>query len=341
MATIPVRQDARPAYQDDAYREVWRLSQDEAAQSDDHQLGADRGLAILLGVVSLALGIGGVALPGKLAHLIGVRADEDTRRALRIIGGREIAAGIGLLRQQPKPAGWAWARVAGDAMDLGLLSAATPRNRHAQQRNKIAAGVVLGITLLDLYSAIRFSRDTIKDVAQPQFVRVKKSITINRPADEVYNFWHNFENLPRFMSHLESVHVMGERRSHWKAKAPGGKTVEWDAEVTHDIPNQLIAWRSLQGADIPNSGGVEFKPAPGDRGTEVHVELHYEAPAGKIGVAVAKMFGEEPRIQVSDDLRAFKQVMETGEIIQTEGAELGKRFTHRPAQPYPQSDQQK
>lgn len=300
---------------------------------------ADRGLSIMLGIVSLALGAAGVAIPGQLARLIGLDDDNETQTVLRAVGLREIASGIGILRQQPKPAGWVWARVAGDAMDLSLLGAAKPRRKQDRERNRITSIVLLGITLVDVFSAIRMSRDTIKDVAEPQFIRVKKSITVNLPADVVYNFWHNFENLPRFMSHLESVNVMGMRRSHWKAKAPVGRTVEWDAEVTEDVPNTLIAWRSLEGADIPNTGIVEFKPAPGGRGTEIHVELYYESPAGKIGVTLAKMFGEEPQIQVADDLRAFKQVMETGAIVRTDGTEMGKRGYHRPAQPRPKTDQ--
>ncbi|WP_406696340.1 SRPBCC family protein [Singulisphaera sp. Ch08] len=104
-------------------------------------------------------------------------------------------------------------------------------------------------------------------------IDVTGSITINRPAEELYRFWRNFENLPRIMTHLESVQVTGDRRSHWKAKAPVGSTVEWDAEITEDRPNELIAWRSLEGADVENSGAVRFVPAPGGRGTEVHVEM--------------------------------------------------------------------
>jgi uncharacterized membrane protein len=292
----------------------------------------DQRLGWLLGVLSIALGVTNLAVPREVARFIGVRDDLQTQTALRVVGAREIAAGIGLFRQ-PKPSGWAWARVLGDAMDLTLLSNATPRRRGDWARNRAAALALLGITVLDLYSAVRLSRETIADVAQPQYIRVKKSITINRPVNEVYAFWHNFENLPRFMSHLEAVHVTGINRSHWKAKAPAGRSVEWNAEVTQDVPNERISWRSQDDADIPNSGTVEFRFAPGDRGTEVHVELYYQSPAGKVGVTLAKMFGEEPGIQVADDLRALKQVLETGEVLAADGAELGKRFAQRPAQP--------
>ena len=151
-------------------------------------------------------------------------------------------------------------------------------------------------------------------------VHVVETITIKRPRTEVYGFWHNFENLPRFMAHLESVQVLDERRSHWKAKAPAGTTVEWDAETVEDRPNELIAWRSLEGSSVPNSGTVQFKDAPGDRGTEVRVELRYQPPGGKIGALFAKLFGEEPEQQVKGDLRRFKQVMETGEVVHSDAS---------------------
>lgn len=150
-------------------------------------------------------------------------------------------------------------------------------------------------------------------------MEVKQAITVNRSAEDLYSSWRDFENLPTFMSHLESVTHIGEGRSHWKVKAPVGQTVEWDAELVEDKPNQLIAWRSVAGADVDNAGMVLFTPAPGDKGTEVRVELRYDPPAGKLGAMVAKLFGEEPNVQLKDDLRAFKQVMETGEVVRSEG----------------------
>ena len=156
--------------------------------------------------------------------------------------------------------------------------------------------------------------------AKEQGIRVHKSVTVNRPADEVYGFWRRFENLPRFMKNLESVQVTGDRRSHWKAKDPAGETIEWDAETTEDRPNELIAWRSLDGADVPNAGVVRFVRAPGGRGTEIHVEMRYAPPAGKLGSLFAKLFGKEPSQQVDGDLRRFKQVMEIGEVLYSEAS---------------------
>lgn len=152
-----------------------------------------------------------------------------------------------------------------------------------------------------------------------QSIRVEKTVTIQKSPEELYHFWHNFENLPRFMKHLKFVKVYDEKRSHWIANAPLGNSVEWDAELVKDEENKLIAWTSVEGADIDNSGFVRFQKAPGDRGTEVKVVIEYNPPGGSLGAAVAKLFGEEPEQQVGDDLRRFKQIMEAGEIATTEG----------------------
>ena len=167
-------------------------------------------------------------------------------------------------------------------------------------------------------------RNPVVSVRGGSGVKVEKSVTINRSPEELYRYWRNFENLPRIMSHLESVHVTGEGRSHWVAKGPAGTTVEWDAEVYNEKENELIAWRSLEGADVDNAGSVHFTPAPGGRGTEVRVVLKYDPPAGKVGAAVAKLLGEEPSGQVQEDLRRFKQFMETGETPTTEGQPSGR-----------------
>ncbi|HEX8492842.1 MAG TPA: SRPBCC family protein [Pyrinomonadaceae bacterium] len=156
-------------------------------------------------------------------------------------------------------------------------------------------------------------------------IKVEKSVTVNKSPEELYRFWRNFENLPRFMDHLESVHVEGDGgRSHWVAKAPAGTTVEWDAEIYNEKENELIAWRSLEGADVDNAGSVRFEPAPEGRGTTVRVSLKYDPPGGVIGSTFAKLFGEEPSQQIEEDLRRFKQVMEAGETPTTEGQPSGR-----------------
>jgi uncharacterized membrane protein len=156
-------------------------------------------------------------------------------------------------------------------------------------------------------------------------IKVEKTVTINKPADELYRFWHNFEQLPTFMKHLQSVKVYDAKRSHWVANAPLGNNVEWDAEILEDRENEFISWASVEGADIDNSGFVRFKKAPGDRGTEVKVVLEYNVPGGGLTAALAKLFGEEPEQQIGDDLRRFKMLMEAGEIATTEGQPTGRR----------------
>jgi uncharacterized membrane protein len=158
-------------------------------------------------------------------------------------------------------------------------------------------------------SALTDRVSPVASVPRGQGIKVERSVVVSRPAQELYSFWRNFENLPRFMDHLESVTVIDENRSHWVAKAPVGTRVEWNAIVHNEIDNELIAWRSLPGAEVNNAGSVHFTPI-GESQTEVRVVLSYDPPAGKLGAAVAKLLGEEPSQQVEDDLRRFKQVME-------------------------------
>jgi uncharacterized membrane protein len=168
-------------------------------------------------------------------------------------------------------------------------------------------------------------KDTITDKAGlDQTIRVEKTVTIqNKSPEELYRFWRNLENLPTFMRHLKSVTVNSPVRSHWVANAPMGNTVEWDAEIVSEQENRLIAWASVEGAQVANSGFVRFQPAPPGRGTEVKVVLEYEPPAGAVGATVAKLFGEEPEQQIGDELSRFKMLMEAGEIATNEGQPVG------------------
>jgi uncharacterized membrane protein len=155
-------------------------------------------------------------------------------------------------------------------------------------------------------------------------VYVEKAVTISRPAEEVYAFWRDFARLPQFMKHLERVEVRDERRSHWVARAPLGATVSWDAELVEDRPGELIAWRSLPEAQISNSGQVRFTALPHGRGTAVHVALRYAPPAGAAGAFVAKLFTEEPALQIEGDLRRLRALLEAGEIPTVYGQTSGR-----------------
>lgn len=153
--------------------------------------------------------------------------------------------------------------------------------------------------------------------------QVTRAVTILRPRAELYQFWRRFENLSRVVKYPVAITTVSETESHWAVSAPGGKRVEWDAVVTEDRPDELIAWRSREGADVPNGGQVRFSPAPGVEGTEVVVDLEYTPPGGKLAALIAKLTGKEAGQQVMETLRRFKALMEAGEIPTIEGQPVG------------------
>lgn len=165
---------------------------------------------------------------------------------------------------------------------------------------------------------------TAKGAWASTLISVRRAITIDKTPEELYRFWRDFENLPRFMRHLHSVRGEGGRL-HWESSGPLGKHFSWQAEITEDRENELISWRSLPGSQIENQGSVRFQAAPQGRGSEMQVELVYRPPAGRIGAAFASLFGEEPEQQIREDLRRFKELMEAGEIATTDGQPHGRR----------------
>ncbi len=154
---------------------------------------------------------------------------------------------------------------------------------------------------------------------------VLKSVTVGKPREEVYAFWRDFKNLERFMENIERIDVLDDRTSHWVVKAPAGRRVEWDAQITADDPGRRIAWTSTGQADIENAGFVEFKDAPGGRGTEIHAHIAYKPPAGPLGEIVAKVLQKEPGLQAHRDLRRLKMLLETGEIADTDAPDAAPR----------------
>lgn len=276
-----------------------------------------------LGWFSIALGVAQIAAPRKVGRFVGLT---NHAGLMRLIGLREVATGIGIL-SQPRPTGWLWGRVSGDAIDLALLGTALATGQSSKTRVAAATAAVAGVTALDVACSQRFTRNPAAEVGT---IRFKKSIVINRSPEEVYRFWRNFENLPRFMPHLRSVRETGHNRFHWVAKGPAGKSVEWEAELIQDEPNRLIAWRSCDGADVDNRGSVRFETATGGRGTIVKVEIDYRPPAGVLGATAARIFGQAPEKQVKVDLLRFKQMLETGVVATTEGQPAGRsRSTSR------------
>lgn len=179
------------------------------------------------------------------------------------------------------------------------------------------------------YSLLHYSTAKSRPPAPPEAyysgaIHLESAVTVNRPAAELYAFWRKFENLPKFMANLESVTELDDKRSHWITKAPAGTSVQWEAEIISDEPDRLIAWRSLGNADVDNAGSVRFVEAPGNRGTEVRVVIDYLPPAGRLGAAVAKLFGTGPQAMVKEDLRRLKQLMEAGELPTTLGQPSGR-----------------
>jgi uncharacterized membrane protein len=168
--------------------------------------------------------------------------------------------------------------------------------------------------ILDVLTNHRTANAAADDAAYETDELVGRTVTINRPRHELYAFWRDFGNLPRILENIESVTELDERRSHWVVRAPAGTTVEWDSVIVEDIPDELISWESDAGADVANSGRIDFRDAPGGRGTLVSATIAYDPPAGAVGKLVAKLFQREPKIQARRDLRRFKQFMETGEI---------------------------
>ena len=290
--------------------------------------GIDR-MARALGWFSVGLGVAEVVAPRSVARLIGF-ADAPGRRPLLLqaFGLREIASGAGILGGR-RQTGWLWSRVVGDVLDLAVLGRARSERGSDRTRLGSATAAVAGVMALDLAASGRATRRARAPI------HVRKSIAIGRPPAELYDRWHDLTQLPGIMRHLDSVEVTGPRHSRWRAKGPAGTKIEWEAEIVDDQPGRRIAWQSVADATVPNRGAVEFEPAPGDRGTILRVELRYEPPGGAAGAAIASLFGKEPSQQIVEDLRRFKQLLETGEVATGESPSARRRpsLYDQPTQP--------
>jgi uncharacterized membrane protein len=173
----------------------------------------------------------------------------------------------------------------------------------------VGAGAAAGF-----YAVKALSGKRINTLPYGYGIKIKKAVTVNRPPEQLYSFWHNLKNVPKLFDNLLGVEVFDGRRSHWTLRGPGGICLEWEAEITVDRLGEMVGWRSLPGADIDNAGYVRFERAGGGRGTVVRVALQYNPPAGKFGAAAATLLGERPESLIQEALRKFKQLMETGEI---------------------------
>jgi uncharacterized membrane protein len=276
-----------------------------------HSQSREAQLARRIGWFSVGLGVAQLLAPRVVSRIVGVNPHPLLMRAL---GVRELISGVGILTNA-RPGPWLWGRVAGDAMDLALLGTALRPGHPHRAQVLLATTAAVAISAVDLHCAEQCTRE----VGATGLIHVKKSIGVQRPPEELYDFWRDFTNLPRVMSHLRSVSRVDELRSHWVAEGPGGAGIEWDAEVIDDVRNERIAWRSMDGSDIYHAGSVRFAPAAAGRGSLITVHLAYRSPGGSIGSAIARIMGREPAQEIDTDLRAFKAIMETGEIATTRG----------------------
>jgi len=283
-------------------------------------------LAQGLGWFSVALGAAAIFAPRSVGSLAGVGRDRGGM--VRGIGVRELATGIGILTQR-NPAPWLWSRVVADVMDLAVLATGLRPGSATRGRVAVSFTAVAGILALDALAASHLTKHAghplVSGVAAPTDLYFETSIATAKSPEECYRFWRNIDNLPRFMQSLESVKALDERRFHWVAKGPALGSMEWDCEITEDRPGAALAWRTLNGAQVPNAGSVIFEPAAQGRGTIVRLSIHYSPLGGRLTAALAKLLRHDPQARVREDLRRFKQLLESGEIATTHGQPTGRR----------------
>jgi uncharacterized membrane protein len=267
-----------------------------------------------------------VLAPRALGSLTGV--GRESGGIVLGVGVRELAAGVGILSRR-NPAPWLWGRVVGDVVDLAVLATGMRPENPARGRAAVSFAAVAGVLALDALAASQLTKHAdhplVSGVAAPTDLYFEASIATAKTPDECYRFWRSIENLPRFMSNLESVRALDERRFHWVAKEPVASALEWDCEITEDRPGAAVAWRTLDGAQVPNAGSVIFEPALQGRGTIVRLSIHYSPVGGQLTAALAKLLRQDPQSQVREDLRRFKQLLESGEIATTHGQPTGRR----------------
>jgi uncharacterized membrane protein len=258
------------------------------------------GLALArgLGWVSVGLGIAGLTASRGVARAVGV---PHGRGAVLAVGFRELVSGVALLAR-PRPAGYAWSRVAGQVIDLALLVAARRLKKTNRKRIAIAAGAISGLLLLDLVSGWRLAGVERARILGRRTREVRETLTIRTRPSDAYAAWRDLARLPRFMVHLVAVDPLDERRSHWTARTRTGDTTGWTAEIIEDVPGERIAWRTTAG----HAGVVRFRPRAG--GTEVDVQQWFDTP--RVLAHLAKLFGEHPAERLRGDLQRLKRLLE-------------------------------
>jgi uncharacterized membrane protein len=270
-----------------------------------------------LGWFSIGLGLAEIVAPRALARAVGLRTNGRTQTAMLALGLREIASGVGILAGRQSQ-GWVWARVAGDLIDLTLLGTAVPSSASGRGRALGAMAAVAGVTVLDTVTALQLGHGPRVKAAPG--VRIAKAITVGCTPTEAYDVFRDVQKLPRFMTHVESVAWVEGGHLRWRLRGPAGTHLEWETEMTADLPGERVAWRSVEGANVLSEGSVRFAPAPGGRGTEVLLELRYEPPGGELGAAIGRLLEALPAHVIEGDLHRFKQLVELGEITQSDAS---------------------
>jgi uncharacterized membrane protein len=216
-------------------------------------------------------------------------------------------------------------------MDLLFLGAGLRSRNPERNRTAVATAAVLGVTALDVLTSTQFTRGRISNRAGAMGrylaadVFVEESVTVNASPPEAYQFWRDHRNLQRVMTHVEAIEPIDDRRAHWVVRGPAGIRLEWDAEIFDDRPGEVIAWRSVEGAPVSTAGSIRFAEAPNGRGTIVRATLHFSPPGGQLLPGITRLMGDIPEHELREDLRRFKQLLETGEIPTTRGQPSGRR----------------
>jgi len=275
-------------------------------------MASEHAVARGLGWFSLGLGAAELVAPRTIARIVGSR---NHTKLIRIFGLREIAAGAGLLAAA-RSAPWLWARFAGDLLDIASVGSVLRNGKKGRGKAIFSLASLAGVTALDAYYAKRMSGNG------RMWTHAEASIAVDRPPEECYRFWRNLENVPSFMSYIKSVQTTDDRLSHWVAGTDGA-VIEWNSEIVRETPDRRFAWRTTSGSDVWHSGSVDFEPVPAGRGTIVRLHMDY-GKAFRSLQPIAKLIGKAPDQVLSKELRRFKQVMETGEVITTEGQPAGR-----------------
>ncbi len=306
---------------------------------------ATGGWARGLGWFGVGLGAAELLAPSALLGLLGLRSTRRRRRILRALGAREVGSSLALLTS-PRPGRWLWSRVAGDLVDLALIGGGALADRRTRaDRASVGLAAVTVVTAVDLWASLRrgdpdrghgatavarSSSPTSSTTAHG--VPISAVITIQRPAAEIYDLWRDFENLPRFMSHLQRVEVRDPLSSRWHASVTGRDALAWDAVIVEDRPSERIAWHSVEGAPFEHTGEVRFVSAPGGRGTEVHLRMNLLPGAGaaakltgaanleKAASTLGRLVRRLPEQLIAADLKRLKQLLETGEITRSDAS---------------------